>query len=203
MSLIYTAQFVIPAKAGIRGKPDPGFRRGDGLCSARRCARLGRRPLAGTGARTALGRGARLGGGACRLGLGGGLGLGRGSLAGGAGLARRGPGRDWFRRRGHARAFILRPFAGQDALRRVGDRLGDQRAQPGGVGHHRRRRLARAVGGIEAGVADRLARLGACGDRCGRGGQAGCQHLTAHRRLGDLVHGGFLGTAAVTSATRR
>ena len=88
------------------------------------------------------------------------------------------------RRRG---ALLHRPFAGHHPLCRLGHRLGDQRAEPGGAGHHRACRRAGAVGGVHPGVLDRLAGLGAGADRGRRRGESRGQHFLAHRRLGELV----------------
>ena len=49
----------------------------------------------------------------------------------------------------------------------------------------------RGVGGIEAGVADRAARLRAGADRRCRSGEAGGEHFLAHRGLGELVDVSF------------
>ena len=54
--------------------------------------------------------------------------------------------------------IVVRPIAGQHALRRVGNGFRDQAAELGRAGHHLGRRRAGAVRGVEAGVADLAAR---------------------------------------------
>ena len=86
-----------------------------------------------------------------------------------------------------AGAVLARPIARHHALGGVGDRFRDQRAELARARHRGGRGLRRRVGGIEAGIADRAARLRARADRRSRGGKAGSEHFAAHRRLGELV----------------
>ena len=51
-------------------------------------------------------------------------------------------------------AIVAAPLAGHHALRRVGDRFGDQRTELGRARHHAARGLRCGVGGVESGVAD-------------------------------------------------
>ena len=82
---------------------------------------------------------------------------------------------------------VIVPFAGHDALRRIGDSFRDQRAELGCACNHRARGCLSSVRCIEARVADLAPRGRARADCGGSRGEARCKHFTAHCRLGDLV----------------